>query len=72
MKTEKFYTVVAPSAIHHHRLCLLGSGTTRKAAIEDAYGPGGKLGGKLSSRHFIKDFESRDAAQAELGDGVMP
>ena len=36
------YVVVSPSAISQ-RLCLLGEGATKRDAIADAYGPGGKL-----------------------------
>jgi len=41
------HVVEAPSAFAG-RTCILGVGFTRRAALESAYGPGGKLGRNAS------------------------
>lgn len=36
---KDIYAVLVPSAYRFGHLCLIGSGSTKKAALEDAYGP---------------------------------
>ena len=36
---KDIYAVLVPSAYRFGHLCLIGRGATKKAALEDAYGP---------------------------------
>jgi hypothetical protein len=65
--TSKIHVVAAESRVTYRLLCL-GHGPTRKAAIEDAYGPGET---RLHTNHFVKEFPDVDAAAEEFGDSVF-
>ena len=66
-KMTKFFAVVCESGANQFAFCYLGGGFTKLDAIADAYGPGGRL----SRNAFVREFESRDHAAAELGDLVF-
>ena len=57
---------MSESGANQYALCYLGGGTTKRDAIEDAYGPGGRL----ARNAFIHEYESRDEAAHDLGDSV--
>jgi len=59
------YIVEVPSAISH-RMCLLGHGPTKAAALEDAYGPKDSWG--PSTQRSVKNAQIRQVSDDELAD----
>ena len=64
--STKFFVVCAESGANGWRMCYLGGGSTKHAAILNAYGPSGRL----SRGAVVREYESRDEAANEFGDSV--
>jgi len=64
--STKFFVVAAESGVNQFRQCCLGKASTKRDAIEDAYGPGGRL----SRSAIIREYGSRDEAANDFGDAV--
>lgn len=61
----KTFAVLVPSA-YRNRMCLLGSGSSKAAALEDSFGPKDSWGN--STRRAIKNADIVEVTEDELRD----
>jgi hypothetical protein len=64
-KTKRVWVVTVPSAYRAMHQCFLGSGATKHAALEDAYGPRRAWGNATKASVRQADVYETDAATAD-------